>query len=518
MLITMNKNFKNRSSFYALIFVLTAAVSSCIAQQAETAFFPVNGATNVNPDAVLKITFPSRPKIGSRGMIRIFDASTDKLVDELDMSIPSGPTKPVDPAVRAKNYLAFPYPYERSKRATNRDTKPGTPSAGATPASRDYQLTIIGGFTDGFRFHPITVDANTATIHPHHDLLEYGKTYYVVIDRGVIEGFEGIAEREWTFSTKTASKAPKPGAKRLIVDAKGGGDFDTLQGALDFVPDFSKREITIIVRSGIYEEIVYARNKTNLTIIGEGAGTTLVRYANNEVFNPHPANIRTNPERGTFPSRRAAVTIDNCDDIQIFDITFQTTLRGQAEGLLINGERNILQNVKVIGSGDALQANGSIYMRDSVVIGDGDTILGRGTLFCDRCRIESKSVFMWPRNREDNHGNVFVNSTFVGTDKPTTIARAPQNGEFKYPFAEVVLIDCTLENIAPEGWGAADQGGNVRFWEFNSRNAAGIVVDTTKRVAWSRQLDAKKDAATIESYRRPEFVFGGWKPKPRKPR
>ena len=100
------------------------------------------------------------------------DTNVLVLVDTLDLAIPPGPTKPVDPAVRAKNYLAFPYPYARTKRPTNRDTKPGTPSAGATPTSNDYQLTIIGGFTDGFRFYPITVDGNTATIHPHHDLLE----------------------------------------------------------------------------------------------------------------------------------------------------------------------------------------------------------------------------------------------------------------------------------------------------------------------------------------------------------
>ena len=69
--------------------------------------------------------------------------------------------------------------------------------------------------------------------------------------------------------------------------------------------------------------------------------------------NPHPANIRTNPEKGTFPSRRAAVTIDNCDDFHIVNMTLETTVYGQAEGLLINGDRNILSHVTVIGSGDA---------------------------------------------------------------------------------------------------------------------------------------------------------------------
>lgn len=499
------------------LFIVITLIVSCVYQTNAQTLFPVDKAEMVNPDVQLKLTFKTIPRVGTSGKIRIYDAADNRLVDTLDLSIPAGPTKPVDPAIRAKNYLAFPYPYHRTARATNRDTKPGTGSAGATPTSNEYQLTIIGGFTDGFHFYPITVDGNTATIHPHHDLLEYGKKYRVEIDREVLsvdgEEFKGIVENEWRFSTKPPSKAPKANANKLTVSADGSGDFNTVQGALDFVPDRSKRQITIFVRNGLYQEIVYVRNKENITLLGESQDKTIVRYHNNEVFNPHPANIRTNPEKGTFPSRRAAVAIDNCNDFHIVKMTLQTTAPGQSEGLLINGERNILSNVTVIGGGDALQANGRIYAADSTIIGTGDTILGRGTLFCERCTIKSTRVMMWTRNKKENHGNVFKDSTFVGTDAPTTIARAPQNGEFSYPYSEVVLLNSILTNIAPEGWGDADKGGNVHFWEFNSRRSDGSPVDTSKRVAWSRQLDKIKDAKIIADYSRPEFVLAGWKPK-----
>ena len=484
--------------------------------QAQT-LFPGNGATMVNPDVQLKITFKSVPRVGTSGLVRILDAEKGTIVDTLDLSIPPGPTKPVDPAVRAKNYLAFPYPYARTARPTNRDTKPGTPSAGAIPTSNQYQLTIIGGFTDGFHFYPITVDGNTATIHLHHDLLEYGRSYFVEIDPTVLDvdnsEFTGIAKNSWRFTTKPRTKSPRANSKRLTVSADGNGDFNTVQGALDFVPDHGKQRVTINVRNGVYEEIVYARNKENVTLLGESQDKTIVRYANNEVFNPHPANIRTNPEAGTFPSRRAAVAIDNCNDIHILNMTLQTTLQGQAEGLLINGDRNILSHVTVIGSGDALQANGRIYMVDSTINGGGDTILGRGTLFCERCTIKSRSVMMWPRNHEGVHGDIFKDSTFVGIQDATTIARSPRNESFTYPFAEVVLLNATLVNIAPEGWSDADKGGNVHFWEYQSKNSDGTPVDVSRRVQWSRQLDKVKDAKLISDYSRPEFVLAGWKPK-----
>lgn len=43
--------------------------------------------------------------------------------------------------------------------------------------------------------------------------------------------------------------------------------------------------------------------------------------------------------------------------------------------MLINGERIALYRVHIIGSGDALQANGTIYMESCELDGGGDTIL-----------------------------------------------------------------------------------------------------------------------------------------------
>ena len=47
----------------------------------------------------------------------------------------------------------------------------------------------------------------------------------------------------------------------LIVDVAGKGDFNTVQGALDFIPDFNEQQTVILVNPGDYEELVYTRNK-----------------------------------------------------------------------------------------------------------------------------------------------------------------------------------------------------------------------------------------------------------------
>lgn len=475
---------------------------------------PADKAANVNPDTHLVLTFPSPPVLGKSGRVRIFDAADNKLIDTLDLSIPPGPV--TGAAGPAAPYTPVPYGYSAAH-PTNADTIPGTPSGAAGPASRDYQLTIIGGFSDAFHFYPVIIHGNAATIYPHNNLLQYNRTYCVQIDPGVLSladgSFKGIGGKcEWTFTTKT--RPPAANSERVIVSGDGKGDFNTVQGAIDWVPDRSPRRITVFIRDGDYEEIVYFRNKSNMTILGEDRDKVVVFYANNEVFNPHPSNISTNEWPGTFPSRRAAFMGDNSTGIHLVNLTIKTTARGQAEGLLLMGDKNILSHVTVVGSGDALQINGPVYISDSLIVGDGDTILGRGPAFFNRCELQSNGVFMWIRNTAANHGNVFLDCTFRkrGTGV-TELARDPVNNGRAYPNAEAVLIDSKLEGISPAGWGA--MGGdtaNMHYWEHNSVNLSdGQPVDVSRRKPESKQLTMDKDAQTIANYSNPAFILG-WTP------
>ena len=478
--------------------------------------YPTSGSESVNPDLHLKLTFSETPVVGTRGSVRIFDASDDRLVDELDLSIPAGPVErePRPDAI----YTPEPYVYGPSS-LTNANTKAGTPSGLALPTSEEYQLTIIGGFTDGFHFHPILVRDNTATIYLHHNLLEYGKTYYVEMDAGVLitasgafAGFSG--KKDWVFSTKKNKNAPSLESGTLVVDASGKGDFDTVQGAMDFIPDFYDKPIVVKIRMGRYEEIVYFRNKTNVTIRGEDREGVVVCYANRENFNRHPLNLKTNEVPGTFPSRRASFMLDHCREVTLERLTLHNLCENaQAEGLLVNGEQIIVRDVSVIGSGDALQSNGSAFYENCRIEGWGDTILGRGANFFRDCTLVSPGPYMWIRNTHANHGNVFVNCVFDTPDgHETTLARLPTNHGKNYPYSEAVLINCKLGGIVPEGWGTiGGDPANIRYWEYNSVDlGTDEPVDVSKRHVHSRQLHLPEDAEWIERYSNPEFVLGDW--------
>lgn len=505
------RNNRSISLRTALLAAVMTIVAVSVSHASLPEVWPQPGAT-VSPDTRLTITFPSAPTVGESGVIRIFDAATGVQVDSLDLSIPAGPTTRT--TLPKAPYTLEPYNYD-TPRLTNATCTPGTPSGTAARDTSRYQLTIIGGFTDGFHFHPVMVSGNSAEIYPHNNLLEYGREYYVTVpaeaftlDKGK---FKGISKKDgWKFSTRRSAIAPQQ--RELTVARDGSGDFLTVQGALDHVPDFSAEPWRIYVKNGDYEELVYFRNKTNLTIEGESRDGVYIHYPNNEVFNPHPADVSTNEWLGTFPSRRAAFMADNCTDLTMKNFTAATTLIGQAEGLLVNGNRIKLEGLTIIGSGDALQANGPVYLKDCRIEGHGDTILGRGPTYFKDCTIVSQSAFAWIRNGSATHGDVLVDCTLIGKGDGAYFART--NGT--YPNAEFVLIDCRVEGIPAEGWGGLDRGDNtyVHYWESGTRNLSdGTPADTSRRAAGSRVLDPEKDKALIDLYRNPSWVLGGWDPE-----
>jgi hypothetical protein len=341
----------------------------------------------------------------------------------------------------------------------------------------------------------------------------------VEIDSGVFTPATGVfagftRHRPWRFTTKPAP--PPTNTTRVVVAADGSGDFNTVQGAVDFVPDNPPARVTIFIKNGRYEEIVFFRNKANLTFRGEDRDKVQVGYGNNSAFNP--------PMPG--PNRRCAFSAYDSTGIEFINFSLNNYFFGQAEALLISGSKNIVSHMNIKGSGDALNLRGSVYLTDSKIIGDGDTILGVGPAFFHRCEIQSVGPFMWIRNTEATHGNVFVDCVFIAIDRlppwsslsapvhaSPVLARLPNNHGLNYPYAEAVLINCRLNGVSPAGWGPIDDDTtHIHFWEFHSTDADGHLTDVTKRHPVSTQLTEPRDARTIADYSEPAFVLGGWSP------
>lgn len=484
------------------ILIASAAAFLAMPCMATPKLFPATGARSVNPDTQLVLTFDAPPKVGTSGKIQILDAGDNSVVDTLDLAIP-----------------ASPVPDGRPKGA-NGETKGPVPPKPAGPDNPDFQANQVGGAW--FHFFPVTTKGNTATIHPHNGALTYGKTYVVKLDPQVLTSADGKpleAAETWTFTTKAAP--PKAGVDRVVVSADGKGDFNTVQGAIDFAPATSAKPLTIFIKNGDYQEIVYLKGKSNITLRGESREGVVVHYPNNSAFN----------------RIRPAFTVTEANDIQLSTFTIRNDFIGQAEALLLRGERNIIDRMTLNGSGDAFTTYGSIYMVDSTLTGDGDTILGYAALYCLRCTIKSVGPFTWTRTPKGSHGNVFVDSKLIYIDKPLpwsitpanpegrktegSFGRLPRNGPASsplanFPYAEFVLIDSKIDGVPAQGWGAVEDQAtfdwsNLRLFEFNTTDLSGKPIDLSKRHPAMRALTLAKDADLIQQYRDPEFVLG-WKP------
>ncbi|MBI5769083.1 MAG: Ig-like domain-containing protein [Verrucomicrobia bacterium] len=455
--------------------------------------FPPPGATSVCPDTPLRLTLSAPAKAGAAGKLVVHDAANGTAVATIDLAQP-------------------------------------------------VATQSIGGLANYNYYTAIFADRQVS-LHLPHGALAYGKTYYVTLDAGAITvGDDTIAALRaptaWRFTTKSAP--PARGTTRVTIAADGTGDFCTVQGAIDFVPDGNATPTTLFVRRGTYTEIVFVTNKHALTLLGEDRKSTVIAYPNNDKFNNNSAG---NPFGGPSPDpaaatlaagpiyRRGMFTAHRCTDLTIANLTLRnTTPHGgsQAEAIILNGTttaRAILKEVDLYSFQDTLQINGQAYLAHCYLEGDVDFMWGTGPCFWEDCHARSLrtgAYYTQIRNPPTNHGYVYLRCTFDGAPGVTGnfLTRVEPS---RFPASEVVLLDCTLTDaVSPIGWqlqaargGAMGDTTRLHFWEANSRNAAARPIDASQRLAVSRQLSpATGDTKLIADYRDPTFVLGGnWNPR-----
>lgn len=218
------RGYTNRNSLIIHLFVcmlLLTSINSVSAQKRPTeysklSFYPEHGDRDINPDIQLQIIFTEMPFLGNAGVIRIYDASSDELIDSLDMSVPPGP-KNTRTLSAYKNII---YNVETAYKKANKTEKGKT--FVQVPLYDIYQKKYIGGKleSDVYHFYPVLINENVVSICPRNNQLEYGKKYYVQIDSGVLSFNDGksfeISDKSWMFSTK---KTPPPKNKAAYVVA-----------------------------------------------------------------------------------------------------------------------------------------------------------------------------------------------------------------------------------------------------------------------------------------------------------
>ncbi|MCO5973918.1 pectinesterase family protein [Actinoallomurus soli] len=399
---------------------------------------------------------------------------------------------------------------------------------------RSYRRTIGDAVSDtgvphSFAYDPVLAEGNTATITLHHRL-DYGRTYYVTVDAAVFPGFPGIQDpTTWRFRTRAAP--PRTGTRRLTVAADGRGDFCTVQGAIDFVPEGNTRTVSIDVAPGTYREIVYVRaDRPHLTVRGAGRDRTVIEYANNNRLNgdtalagsTDPGDVcprQALPGHDTYNCWRALYGVEAAD-FRLRDLTLRNTTPyggSQAEAFRGNADRITLRRVTLDSFQDTLRLQGRSYVTDSLISGDVDFVWGTGAVFVRRTELRSLhgGYVTQARNDGAHAGYVFVDDRLTrGPEAPDASVYLGRIDPTVYPDSQVVFIRTAMDaHVRPDGWqlNNADcaKAPSVRFWEYGSTDPAGAPLDTGARLPCSRSLTA----AEASWWSDPAHVLGGWRPR-----
>jgi pectinesterase len=313
-----------------------------------------------------------------------------------------------------------------------------------------------------------------------------------------------VIEEYPKWKARVREAAAVTGAAKKITVAKEGGDFTTVQAAIDSIPQGNTEPTVIAIQPGTYKErIVVPRGKQFVTLIGEDADAkkTVLTYDLVASFVP-PGTTQPIGTSGT-PS-----TSIDADDFTARNITFENTAgdRGQAVAVKVVGDRVAFYNCRFLGWQDTLYADaGRQYYRDCHIEGRVDFIFGGATAVFDRCFITTRNggYVTAARTMPDQpFGFVFLDCA-VASDgpQPAYLGRPWQWDRGRN--AMVAFIRTRMgPYIRAEGWNKwdrpnnpnTDPGKTCRYREFASVDFEGRPIDVSKRVEWSRQMHSVEAA------------------------
>lgn len=457
---------------------------------------PVVSETGVYADTSLTLTFDSPPALGSSGAIRIFKSSDDSVVDTIKLV--------------------------------------------------DHKDSIGYGTYRTLNTRPISISGNTVTIALQGKKLEYNTSYYVAVSGSAFTGatlatlpFEGIGKNAgWSFTTKPA---PAAGLTALTVDDNGTtADFRTLQGALNYaMQNLAKSDpVTITVKNGTYPELLYLRNKDNVTITGESREGVVIQYQNSEALNTGSAG------RPVFLVELAdMLTLEN---LTLKNTTIKSAEKGQAETIYFNSTgRLIAKNANFISEQDTLQLKGYSWFYRTLVAGNVDFIWGNNNVSLFE---ESEIRSLGDSSNANNGGYVVQARTLTAADKgfvflnsnltqgagpvghtipagATYLARSPGGST---TWDNVVFINSRMDtHINAAGWAVAGVNSQpapnpvtptaTTGWrEFATMDASGNTISLASRVG-GRELSLAE--VTSEYCNRAQILAAynggaGWNPLP----
>lgn len=378
---------------------------------------PPPGGVRQCVDAPLVLELGATPVLGSSGQVKIFKTG-GTMVDHIDLADMAGVTVRDDGTMVPKEQIV-----------------------NASTSNTFMDVLSSGGKTRVVHYTPFRINGKNLIIKLHSGVLDFDTEYYVTVDESVCG--KAVAEGEWKFTTTAA-----PSTSEIRVAADGSGDFCTLQRALSHAADGA----VITMAAGTYAELLYLRDKKNLTVRGESRDGVRIAYPNSETY-----------MNGS--SARCLWLVENCNNLVLEKLTVENTFgnpKGQAECIYFNSGNNThrltIEDCSLISWQDTFLCKGEVWVHNSLISGHCDYIWGypKVCLFED-CEIRSRDAGYIVQARvpqADNKGFVFLNCNLTAEsgvkDDSMYLARSAGQAEC---FDNVVYVNCTMSSaIRKVGW------------------------------------------------------------------
>lgn len=303
--------------------------------------------------------------------------------------------------------------------------------------------------------------------------------------------------------------------KEITVDQSGAGNYKTIQEAVNSVRDLGHERVKIHIKKGVYKEKIWIPSwKTNITLIGENAGNTII--TNND-YSGKAIKSGTDAfglaKHSTYSSYTLLV---QGNGVVLENLSIENTAGrvGQAVALHVEGDKVVVRNCRLLSNQDTLYTatgNSRQYYENCYIEGTTDFIFGEATAVFQSCHINSltNSFITAAGTRPDQKfGYVFFDCRLTAAPGVEKVYL----GRPWRPYAKTVFIRTEMgSHIVPEGWNPwkgdlmfPDKEKTTFYGEYKSTGPGAL---KQGRVNWSKQLKKSE----MKQYTLKE-IFGstGW--------
>ena len=272
-------------------------------------------------------------------------------------------------------------------------------------------------------------------------------------------------------------------AQKITVDPKGGGDYTSIQAAINSLPDSSATPRMIFLKNGVYAEKIFVA-KNNIIFAGEDREKTIItasiardewRCDHNDDWGVATMNVKAND-----------ITLKNLTVTNSFGFDFIERTISCASDTSANKEKKLRKDghqmalramyctkLKAVNchfkafGGDTVSpwetTNGMWYFKDCIMEGGVDFYCPRGWAWAENCEFITHTgpAAIW----HDGSGNedsktVLVNCKFSGYDN-FLLGRYHRDAQF-------FLINCSFAK--------------------NMKDAEIYLVPTTNKIQWGKRI------------------------------